>query len=136
MLADMSSSTTLPGDAARGCSAVTLATLWVITAVVAALTLAPTAASPQTVNTPVNLTIPTILYINGDGTSLNFPAPTDANYTAGYVASSSGPTLTHRGNVPYGISIQAQSGTYMDWVTDPGYPAMQNPHKLFSDLTL
>ena len=60
------SSKTLAGEAARSCSAVLLTTGWAMTAVVAALTLAPTAtrAPLEMLNTLVTVLLPTILQIH------------------------------------------------------------------------
>ena len=130
---EFGSSQTLAGDAARGCSAAMLTTGWAMTAVAAALTLAPTATRAQTVNTPVSITVPTILQISGNGLSIGFAQATDADYQAGYASSTSGPTLQHRGNVPYKITIQAQSGGVMAFVPDAG---STDPSKPVGDLML
>lgn len=123
------------GDAARGCSTAGPTRRWVAAAVVAALMLASQATLAQTVSTPVNITIPTILQITTNGSSIGFPNATDADYVAGYASSSSGPTLTHRGNVPYGITIQALSGSTLQFVPDGAHPAV-DPLKPVGDLRL
>ncbi len=54
------SSHTLAGDAARDCSAALLTTGWAITAVVAALTLAP--ATTRALDALITILLPTVFY--------------------------------------------------------------------------
>jgi hypothetical protein len=109
---------------------------WAIAAAVAALTLAPAAARAQTGTATVQISIPTLLTLSVSPTTFGFPAVTDAEYTAGYVGSSSGPTLTHRGNVPYRITINAQGGATNMTFTPAVGRSDADPNKPVGDVTL
>src|SRR5690242_12759184 len=79
--------------------------------------------SAQTTSVGVTIPITSVLFLSSSG-SFTFPAATDAVYTAGLLSSTAGPTLTHRANVPYLISIGAQSGSTLAFTalagrTDP-----------------
>lgn len=90
-------------------------------ALAAALSLmaAPTAARAQTASIGVSIAVNPVLFLSAAG-SFTFNTPTDGDYTAGFVSSSAGPTLTHRGNVPYKITIQAQTGSTMSFAPYTG----------------
>lgn len=95
---------------------------------------APTAARAQTASVAVSITVNPVIFISAAG-GFSFNAPTDGDYTTGYTSSTAGPTLTHRGNVPYKISIQAQAGSTMTFSNYPGRTDA-NPAKAVGDLTL
>ncbi len=76
------------------------------------------------VTSPISVTVQEVLAISATG-SFTFDPADDADYTASYVESTSGPTLSHRGNVPYSITLSAQSGSELVYVgteTDPNKP--------------
>ncbi len=99
-----------------------------------ALAAAAPARAQNAITIPVSITINPVLYLSSTG-SFAFPAPGDAHYTAGYVPSSSGPTLTHHGNVPYRITIAAQTGSTLGFAALAGR-SDANPNRPTTDLTL
>lgn len=93
------------------------------------------AQGPQPATAQVTINIPAVLYLGCPAPcSFSFPDADDAAYQATYLASASGPTLIHRGNVPYRITINAQTTelqfTNLTGRTDP------DPHRPTTDLTL
>ena len=91
-------------------------------------------AQAQTATTAVSISIAPVLVISTSG-SFSFPAANDAAYTAGSLASTSGPTLTHRANVPYKITVSAQSGSTLSFTNYAGR-SDTNPNKPIGDLTI
>ena len=127
------------GALARRCSSVSRTTRCGVAVAAVALMLAPAAAraqGPAPATVAVTINIPAVLYLGCTAPcSFTFPDADDAAYQAGLLASSSGPTLTHRGNVPYRITIGAQTGTTLGFAnltgrTDP------DPNRPTTDLTL
>jgi spore coat protein U-like protein len=105
-----------------------------VLAAAALLVTSVTVAQAQTATVAVQIDIPTILVINSTG-SFGFGAADEATYDAGYIESTSGPTLSHRANVPYKITIGAQSGAAFGFTPVAGR-SDANPSKPFSDLRL
>jgi hypothetical protein len=83
---------------------------------------------------PVSITVGPVLYLNASG-SFSFATATDDHYTAGLLPALSGPTLTHRANVPYQITIQAQTGSTLAF-SPAGGRTDTDPAKPTSDLEL
>lgn len=100
----------------------------------AAVLMTGAAAQAQTATAAVSIQIAPVLVISSSG-SFSFPAAGDAEYSAGYVESTSGPTLTHRANVPYTITVAAQSGTTLSFSNYAGR-SDANPNKPVSDLSM
>ncbi len=75
-----------------------------------ALVITSVAAHAQTATAAVTINVAPVLAISSSG-SFTFPTADDSHYAAGEVVSTSGPTLEHRGNVPYRITVEAQSGS-------------------------
>ncbi len=92
------------------------------------------ARAQSAVTVPVSITIEPVLYLSSTG-SFAFPTAGEAHYAAGYLPSSSGPTLTHHGNVPYRITIAAQTGSTIGFTALTGR-SDTNPNRLTTDLTL
>ena len=99
-----------------------------------ALVVTSVSAQAQTATAAVSIEVAPVLAINSTG-SFNFPVAGDAEYQAGQVVSTAGPTLTHRANVPYEITIAAQSGSNFAFTTAPGR-SDADPNKPVSDLTI
>lgn len=99
-----------------------------------ALVLTSVAAQAQTATAAVSITVSPVLAISSSG-SFTFPTADDAHYTAGEVVSTAGPTLSHRGNVPYDITIEAQSGAAFGFANVAGR-SDADPNKPVSDLTI
>src|SRR5690606_37946005 len=87
----------------------------------------------QTATAAVSIQVAPVLAISSSG-AFTFPVADDAHYQAGEVVSISGPTLTHRGNVPYRITIEAQSGSEFAFTPAAGRTDA-DPAKPVSDLT-
>jgi hypothetical protein len=88
-----------------------------------------------TTTVAVSIPIASVLFLSSSG-SFTFPAATDAHYTAGLIGTSTGPTLTHRANVPYQITINAQAaGSALGFANAVGRTDA-NPNKPLSDLQL
>lgn len=100
----------------------------------AGVLLAGTAVQAQTATAAVSIQIAPVLVISSAG-SFSFPAAGDAQYSAGYIESTSGPTLTHRANVPYTITVAAQSGSTLSFANYAGRTDA-NPNKPVSDLSI
>ncbi len=62
---------------------------------------------------PVSFTavVPPIISFTWNSQNFTFNQATDGDYTAGYMASITGPSFTHHANVPYKISAQAAAAT-------------------------
>src|SRR5690606_17938721 len=75
-----------------------------------ALVVTSVSAQAQTATAAVSIEVAPVLSISSTG-NFAFPVAGDAEYQAGSVASTAGPTLSHRANVPYEITIAAQSGS-------------------------
>ena len=106
-----------------------------VTAVAGLALLGMTAgAQAQTATSAVSVSVAPVLVMNTSG-SFTFPAATDAAYTAGSLASSAGPTLTHRANVPYKITIEAQSGSALAFANYAGRTDT-DPSKPIGDLSI
>ena len=100
----------------------------------AALCASSAAVQAQSATAAVSISIAPVLVISSSG-SFSFPVAGDAHYTAGYIESTSGPTLSHRANVPYKITIAAQSGSALGFVNYAGRSDV-NPNKPVSDLSI
>lgn len=81
---------------------------------VATLALCATAAVAQegtrTATATFSATVPEVLSI-ASANNFTFASATEADFTAGYMSSTGGPTLTHRGNVNYKITAEAAAAT-------------------------
>jgi hypothetical protein len=99
-----------------------------------ALVLTSVSAQAQTATAAVSIQVAPVLAISSSG-AFTFPVADDAHYQAGEVVSISGPTLTHRGNVPYRITIEAQSGSEFAFTPAAGRTDA-DPAKPVSDLTV
>lgn len=100
-----------------------------------ALVLTSVAAHAQTATAAVSITVAPVLAISSSG-SFTFPTADDSHYTAGEVVSTGGPTLSHRGNVPYDITVEAQTGSAFGFTPDASQPMEADPNKPVSDLTI
>jgi hypothetical protein len=99
----------------------------------AAILLTPAGLAAQQA-VPVSITVGPVLYLNASG-SFSFAAANDDHYTAGLLPATSGPTLTHRANVPYQVTIQAQTGSTLTFLPAAGRTDA-DPAKPTSDLEL
>lgn len=99
-----------------------------------AMLMTGTAVQAQTATAAVSIQIAPVLVISSTG-SFTFPVAGDSEYGAGYIESSAGPTLSHRANVPYKITVAAQSGTTLDFTSYAGRTDA-DPSKPVSDLTI
>jgi hypothetical protein len=99
-----------------------------------ALLAASAAVQAQTATAAVNVNIPSLLVISSSG-SFTFPAADGSHYDTGYIESTSGPTLSHRANVPYRITLEAQSGSMFTFTADPGR-SDPDPNKSVTDLSI
>jgi hypothetical protein len=93
-----------------------------------------TAAQAQSATAAVTISIAPVLVISSSG-AFSFPVAGDAHYTAGYIESTSGPTLTHRANVPYKITVAAQSGSTLGFTNYTGR-VDADPNKPVSSLSM
>lgn len=91
-------------------------------------------AQAQTVNSDVTVQVGEVLAISATGL-FAFPTADDSHYTTGYVESSSGPTLTHRANVPYVITLAAQTGSTLGFTAAAGR-SDADPNKPIGDLSV
>lgn len=91
-------------------------------------------AQAQTVTSDVTVQVGEVLAISATGL-FAFPTADDSHYTAGYVESTSGPTLTHRANVPYVITLAAQTGSTLGFTAAAGR-SDTDPSKPVSDLSI
>ncbi len=97
---------------------------------------APTAARGQTQQViSIQVTIPQVLFMDCPAPcTFTWPTATDASYTAGFLSSSAGPSLNHRGNLPYVLTMQASQANLnyapLAGRSDP------NPNRPVSDLKL
>jgi spore coat protein U-like protein len=101
------------------------------------LALLATSAAVQAqddVTSDISVTVGTVLAINATGNFV-FPTAGDGDYTTGYVESTSGPTLEHRSNVPYTITLAAQSGSSLAFTPAPGR-SDADPVKGVEDLSI
>ena len=121
------------GEARRRCSQRTTAAGLAVLATVALLA-APAGVRAQSATVGVSISVNPVLFLSAGG-PFTFNAPTDGDYTTGYASSAAGPTLTHRGNVPYKITIQAQTGATMTFA-NYGTRTDANPNKPVTDLKL
>lgn len=99
-----------------------------------ALVLTTASAQAQSTTAAVSIQINPVLAISSDG-AFTFPVAGDAEYEAGEVVSTAGPSLTHRGNVPYVITVAAQSGSAFSFTPSAGRTDV-DPGKPVSDLTI
>lgn len=99
-----------------------------------ALVVTSVSAQAQTATAAVSIDVAPVLAISSTG-NFTFPVAGDDEYQAGHVASTAGPTLTHRGNVPYEITIAAQAGSNFTFSPATGR-SDANPNKPVSDLTI
>lgn len=99
-----------------------------------ALVLTSATVQAQSATAAVSIQIAPVLAISSTGAFV-FPVVSDAEYQAGMVNSTSGPTLTHRGNVPYVITIAAQSGSTFSFTPSAGRTD-DDPLKPVGHLTL
>jgi hypothetical protein len=85
------------------------------------------------VNANVTITIPQVLSISVDETSITFPAVAASDFETGWIAASQASVVTHRGNIVHDVEIAAgaatmtpTSGTYnkpasdFEWSVDGG----------------
>ncbi len=94
-----------------------------------------TTEAQTTATVAVSIPVASVLFLSSSG-SFTFPAATDTHYTNGLLPSSTGPTLTHRANVPYQITIQAQgAGAALGFANAVGRTDA-NPNKPTTDLQL
>lgn len=100
----------------------------------AALLASSAAAQAQSATAAVSISIAPVLVISSSG-AFSFPVASDAHYTAGYIESTSGPTLTHRANVPYKITVAAQTGSTLSFTNYTGR-SDTDPNKPVSSLTM
>jgi hypothetical protein len=92
------------------------------------------AAHAQTATAGVSVDVGSILVISTSG-SFGFPAADDSHYQGGYIESTSGPTLEHRANVPYKITLAAQSGSTLSFANATGRTDT-DPNKPIGDLSV
>ncbi len=104
-----------------------------LTAAAALIVLSGTAFA-QTATAAVSIQIAPVLVISSSG-NFSFPAATDGAYTAGYIESSAGPTLSHRANVPYKITVAAQAGATLAFTNYAGR-SDADPNKPVTDLSI
>ncbi len=88
----------------------------------------------NTATVPVSITIEAVLSLSSTGAFV-FPVAGEAEYQAGFVGSTSGPTLTHHGNIPYRITIAAQTGSTLGFSPMTGR-SDANPNRPTTDLSL
>jgi hypothetical protein len=105
-----------------------------VIAVAALVVTGASAAGAQTAAVAVEVTVPTILVLSSTG-GFTFPSVTESAYDAQQLESTSGPTLSHRANVPYRITINAQSGGTFGFVAAAGR-SDADPNKPVGDLRL
>jgi hypothetical protein len=90
----------------------------------------------QTATVGVNVSVPTVLFISRTG-DFQFGTVNDAAYMAGSVMTTAGPTLTHRGNVGYQITMKAYTGSGNNLGFTPlGGRSDADPGKPMTDLQL
>jgi hypothetical protein len=90
----------------------------------------------QTATVGVSVSVPTVLFISRTG-DFQFGTVNDAAYTAGSVMTTTGLTLTHRGNVGYQVTIRAHTGSGNNLGFVPlGGRSDPNPGKPLTDLQL
>ena len=99
-----------------------------------ALLATSTAAHAQSANSAVSVEVGSVLVISTSG-SFAFPTADDTHYQAGFVASTSGPTLEHRANVPYKITLAAQTGSALSFTAAAGR-SDTDPSKPIGDLSI
>ncbi len=99
-----------------------------------ALVLTSVSVQAQTATAAVSIEVAPVLAISSTG-AFTFPVADDAQYQAGEVVSTAGPSLAHRGNVPYEITVAAQSGTAFTFSPATGRTDA-DPNKPVSDLTV
>ena len=99
-----------------------------------ALLVTSAAAHAQTATSAVSVEVAPVLAISTSG-AFAFPTADDSHYSTGYVESTSGPTLEHRGNVPYKITLAAQSGSALAFSPASGR-SDPDPNKPIGDLTI
>ncbi|HEU5208304.1 MAG TPA: hypothetical protein VFU06_02730 [Longimicrobiales bacterium] len=100
-----------------------------------ALVLTSVSAQAQTTATAaVSIQINPVLAISSSG-AFTFPVADDSHYDAGEIVSTGGPSLTHRANVPYQITLEAQSGTSFTFAPAAGR-SDADPNKPVSDLRI
>ncbi len=97
--------------------------------------LAPTALRAQSLPVPVavSITVAPVVFISSSG-SFTFNTVADADYMAGYMTSTSGPTLSHRANVPYKITMQPSAATLV--FSPYGARSDVDPGKSSNDLSI
>jgi hypothetical protein len=105
-----------------------------VTAAVLLVLAGASAARAQTATVGVSVEIAPVVAIGATGV-FSFPAATEAAYDAGYLESTAGPSLAHRGNVPYRVTLQAQAGSTFDFTNYSGR-SDANPNKPVGDLRL
>src|SRR5690606_36138965 len=99
-----------------------------------ALVLTTASAQAQSATAAVSTQINPVLAISSAG-AFTFPVAGDTEYEAGEVVSTAGPSLTHRGNVPYVITVAARSSTAFSFRPAAGRTD-EDPAKPVSVLTI
>ena len=79
-----------------------------VSALLAALGLltAGGAAAQTSADVTATITIPQVLFISVDNTSVTFNQPTAADFNAGSIAANNATVVTHRGNIVHDVDIQ------------------------------
>ena len=69
------------------------------------------ALGQTTANASSSITIGTVLYISAANPTVAFAGPAGTDFDAGYIASTTTTTITHRSNVRHSVSVAASSAT-------------------------